>query len=722
YGGQPQPVGTAVAIVRMARAANGTVQALLQGVARVRLISIEQQSPFPRARVERIPDIIEPSTELEALGRTAVSLFQRIAALNQGIPAELVAAVATIQNPSNVADFIAANTNLRPEQRQTILAEANVTARLRVLTDYLGREVSVLEVGSQIQSQVKGDLDKKQRDFILREQLRAIQHELGESDQPELTSLREKLAAAHLPQAARREADRELERLATIPTASPEYQVARTYLEWLSDLPWDKSTDAAIDIRRAGDILNADHYALDTVKDRILDYLAVRKLRPEAHGPILCFAGPPGVGKTSLGQAIARAIGRDFVRLSLGGVRDEAEIRGHRRTYVGALPGRILQELRRAGSNNPLMMLDEVDKLGTDFRGDPASALLEVLDPAQNSTFVDHYLDVPFDLSKIMFITTANVLDTVPAPLLDRMEVISIPGYTEREKLEIAMRHLLPRQIQENGLTNEMIEIGPEVIARVVTDYTREAGVRNLERTIGRICRSVARRVAEGQTDQVLVTPELLGKFLGRPMIHEEGLRERDEVGVVTGLAATPAGGDVLYVEAAAMPGKGQLILTGKLGDVMRESAQAALTYTRSRAPEFDIPERFFEEHDLHIHVPAGAVPKDGPSAGVTMATALVSAVTLQPVRKDIAMTGEITLRGNVLPVGAIKEKTLAAHRSGIRTVIIPKDNERDLEDLPKDIRQDLNVILAQYVDDVLNAALLPERRIPQSRLRIAAA
>ena len=717
YTGPIQPVGTAVSILRMARVQGGAVQALLQGVARVRAVEIVQEQPSLRVRAERFEDVVETSTELEALARTAVDLFQKIAALTPAIPQELVGALSGIPNPGSLADFIAANTNLKPELRQAVLSEANVTARLRILTDFLGHELSIAEVGSQIQSQVKGEMDKRQRDFILREQLQAIQKELGEGDQPELAPLRQKLDDAHLPPEARKEADREFERLATLPQASPEYQVARTYLEWLGDLPWDKSTVDELDINAAEEILNHDHYGLEKVKRRILDYLAVRKLRPDAHGPILCFVGPPGVGKTSLGQSIAHALGRVFIRLSLGGVRDEAEIRGHRRTYVGALPGRIIQQLRRAESNNPLFMLDEIDKLGSDYRGDPASALLEVLDPAQNSTFVDHYLDVPFDLSHIMFITTANVLDTIPPALLDRMEIIQIDGYTNQEKLEIATRYLLPRQITESGLTEASLEFSRDMIMRVIESYTREAGVRTLERQIANVCRSVARRVAEGNTDRVIITPDLLHEFLGPTIFHDELIRENDEVGVVTGLAVTAAGGDVLFVEAVALPGHGKLTLTGHLGEVMQESAQAALTYARSRAPELGIPEKFFDEHDLHVHVPAGAVPKDGPSAGVTMATAIVSAITSRPVRKEVAMTGEITLHGRVMPIGGVKEKLLAAHRAGARTVIIPKDNERDLEDLPKDVRESMKIVLADNADEVLNAALLPEHRERPNRL-----
>jgi ATP-dependent Lon protease len=713
YDGELRGVGTAAQILRMAKAPNGMVQALIQGVARIRIQGYEQREPWIRVRVERIvEETATQGPELEALTRNASSLFNRIVALSEGVPKELAAAVTQIEQPGNLADFFAANANLKPDERQAVLETADLVERLRVLGTALNRELAVVEVGSQIQSQVKGDLDKRQRDFILREQMRAIQKELGESDtQPEIGELRRKLDEAHLPEEPRRQADRELERLGEMTPASAEYQVARTYLEWLADLPWDKHTEDNLDIGRAEAILNEDHYGLEKVKQRILDYLAVRKLRQDTRGPILCFVGPPGVGKTSLGQSIARALDRKFVRLSLGGVRDEAEIRGFRRTYVGSMPGRIIQEIRRAGVNNPLMILDEVDKLGSDYRGDPSAALLEVLDPAQNNTFVDHYLDLPFDLSHTMFISTANALDTIPPPLLDRMEIIEIAGYTDREKLAIARQYLLPRQAKENGLTPEQVEVPEETLIELISGYTREAGVRNLERYLGAICRHVARRVVAGQVERMTIAPADLPEIMGRTRYFEELATEPDEIGVATGMAATNVGGDVLFIEASAVPGKGALTLTGKLGDVMQESARAALTYARGRAPQFGVPDDFFEKHDLHIHVPAGATPKDGPSAGVTLATAIVSVMTRRPIRKDVAMTGEITLRGRVLPVGAIKQKVLAAHRAGCRAVCLPKDNEPDYQEVPSDVREALKVTFATHVDEVLNATLHDERQ-----------
>ncbi|HLZ73106.1 MAG TPA: endopeptidase La [Dehalococcoidia bacterium] len=721
YDAEIQPIGTAAQIVRMAKAPNGTLQALIQGVARVRIVAIEQREPWLRARVERIGETLEPSTELEAMTRSAVSLFQKIVALSDQIPGELGGAVSQITHPGNLADFIAANAGLKPEDRQAVLAEANVTERLRVLSAALNRELEILEVSSQIQTQVRGDMDKRQREFILREQMRAIQKELGDDEShPEIGELRQKLDAAHLPEEVRKQADRELERLASMTPAAADYNVARTYLEWLADLPWDRRSEDQLDINEAQRILDADHYGLEKVKQRILDYLAVLKLRQDTRGPILCFVGPPGVGKTSLGHSIARATGRKFVRLSLGGVRDEAEIRGHRRTYVGALPGRIIQEMRRAGVNNPLMVLDEVDKLGSDYRGDPSSALLEVLDPAQNNTFTDHYLDVPFDLSHVMFITTANMLDTIPGPLLDRMEVIELPGYTDNEKREIARRYLLPRQIAENGLQPGQIEVSDDTLEELIDGFTREAGVRNLERLLGTICRHVARKVAAGSEAREVITPAQLPEIMGRPRFFEEMANEPDEIGVVTGLAATGAGGDVLFIEASAIPGKGNLTLTGKLGDVMQESARAALTYARSRAAALGVADDFFEKHDLHIHVPAGATPKDGPSAGVTMATAIVSAITRRPVHKEVAMTGEITLRGRVMPVGAIKQKVLAAHRAGCKTVCLPKDNEPDYKEVPEEVRSALDVHFAEHVDDVLGLALYAETREEQPRVSAA--
>ena len=719
YEGDLYEIGTAATIVRMAKAPDGSLHAILQGVARIRLLSLDQKTPWLRGRVEHLESIVDRSLELEAMQRDAISTFQRVVNLSDALPKELAMAVANVTDPSALADFIAADLRIEPEQRQKVLEELNVNRRLGLVRDLLTHEVDVLEVQSKIQAEVHDEMEKHQREFILREQMKAIQKELGEGEvTPELAELKRRLDEAQLPEVARKEADRELERLMTIPLVSPEYQVARTYLEWLADLPWAKSTEDQLDIARAEEILDEDHYGLEKVKQRILDFLAVRKLKAgETRGPILCFVGPPGTGKTSLGQSIARTLGRKFIRISLGGIRDEAEIRGHRRTYVGALPGRILQEIRRCGSNNPLFMLDEVDKLGIDFRGDPASALLEVLDPAQNHAFSDHYLDIAFDLSRVFFITTANLQDPIPAPLRDRMEIIELPGYTEHEKLEIAKRYLLPRQMQENGLPEGSLRVTDDAILEIIRSYTREAGVRNLERELGAICRGVARRIAKGETEALAVGQENLAEFLGPPRFRWELAEEEDEVGVATGLAATMAGGDVLFVEASMVPGKGRLILTGKLGEVMQESAQAALTYARSRASLLDIAPSTFENHDIHIHVPAGAIPKDGPSAGVTMATALVSALTRRPVRKDVAMTGEITLRGKVLPVGAIRDKVLAAHRAGIKRVILPRDNENDLLEVPEQVRRELEFVPVRHVDEVLNTALHAERREEPSRL-----
>jgi ATP-dependent Lon protease len=723
YDGDLRETGIAAQIVRMAKAPDGSVHAILQGVARVRLEELEQREPWMRGRVARLEDQSGSGLKAEALMRGAVATFERVVGISEALPNELATAVANVTEPSALADFIAANIHISPEQRQQVLEELDVQRRLQLVTDFLAHEENVLEVESRIQTQVRGELDKKQREFILREQMRAIQKELGEGETtPELAELKKRLDEADLPEAARKEADREMQRLINIPSISPEYQVARTYLEWLADLPWAASTEDSLDVARSEEILNEDHYGLLKVKQRILDFLAVRQLKAgETRGPILSFVGPPGTGKTSLGQSIARALGRKFVRMSLGGMRDEAEIRGHRRTYVGALPGRIMQELRRCGSNNPVFMLDEVDKLGSDFRGDPASALLEVLDPAQNHAFSDHYLDVAFDLSKVFFITTANLQDLIPIALRDRMEVIELPGYTEQEKLEIARRYLLPRQVTENGIPAGVLTVTDDAILEITRAYTREAGVRNLERELGAICRSAARRVAEGDKGALTVGEENLAEFLGAPRFRWELAEERDEVGVVTGLAATMAGGDVLFVEATTVPGKGRLILTGKLGEVMQESAQAALTYARSRASALDIQHSFFDRHDIHIHVPAGAIPKDGPSAGVTLATALVSAITRRPARKEVAMTGEITLRGKVLPVGSVRDKVLAAHRAGIKTVILPDENESDLEEVAEEVRRELEFVMVDSVDAVLNAALHVERREEAAKLVAAA-
>jgi len=720
--GQPTdelyPVGTAANVLRMARAPTGAVQAIIQGIARVRLLAKEQDKPSLRLRVEIIPETDHQGIEMEALYRSVLSQFQKAVGLTESLPDELGAAAETIAAAGSLADFVAAHLNMKPEERQAILEAANVEDRLRLVNTFLTRELEVLQVEQDIQSKVRGEMEQGQRQYILREQLKAIQRELGESElTPEIDELQKRMEDAHMPEDARKEAERELGRLRSMPQAAAEYQVSRNYLEWLVSLPWDEGTEDNLDIQRAEEILNEDHYGLDKVKRRMLDFLIVRKLKADSRGPILCFVGPPGTGKTSLGQSIARATGRKFVRMSLGGMRDEAEIRGHRRTYVGALPGRIIQQIRRVDSNNPLFMLDEVDKLGVDFRGDPASALLEVLDPEQNNTFTDNYLDVPFDLSRVMFITTANIMDTIPPPLLDRMEIIELPGYTEHEKLEIAKRYLARRQMAENGLQPDLLTISDEALLEVIRSHTREAGVRNLEREIGTICRGVAREVVRGSVEEITVTPETLSKFLGPRRFRWEVAQEEDEVGVATAMAATAVGGDVLYVEATCVPGKGRLTLTGKLGDVMQESAQAAVTYARSRADELGIEPGAFDRCDMHIHVPAGAVPKDGPSAGVTMATALVSALTRRPVRRDTAMTGEITLRGKVLPVGGIRDKVLAAHRAGIKRVVLPRDNEPDLEEIAPEVRQEIEFVLADHVDDVLNAALHPEKVETKSKL-----
>ena len=707
-------VGTACFIARMIKLPDGKMQVGLQGMARIRIVEITQTDPYPRARIEVLQDIVEKSKELEALHRTLVANFQKFVSTAPNIPQEVAIIAMNIPEPGHLADFIAAHLNLSPQERQEILEELNVTERLKKVSAYLARDQEILELGAKIQSQAREQMSKMQREYWLRQQLEAIKRELGETDEKmrEIEELRKKVEESGMPPEAKKEAERELNRMERMNPESAEYTVARTYLDWLINLPWNVSTEDNLDIVRAKQILDEDHYNLDKVKERILDYLAVRKLKADMRGPILCFVGPPGVGKTSLGQSIARALGRKFVRISLGGVRDEAEIRGHRRTYIGALPGRIIQGIRRAGTNNPVFMLDEIDKLGADFRGDPAAALLEVLDPEQNFAFVDHYLDVPFDLSKVMFITTANTTYTIPPALLDRMEVIEIPGYSEYEKLEIAKRYLIPKQLKEHGLTEADLKIEDEAIRRIIRSYTREAGVRNLEREIGAICRKVARRKAEageGEFQPVTVKAEDLKEYLGPEKFKYEMAGEKDEVGVVTGLAWTESGGEILFIEAESVPGKGELILTGQLGDVMQESAQAALTYVRAKLAQIKPDDKFYEKRDIHVHVPSGAIPKDGPSAGIAIATAIYSELTGKPVRKDVAMTGEITLRGRVLPIGGVKEKVLSAHRAGIKTVILPKENEKDLEEVPENVRKDLNFVFVEHMDEVLKVAIKEE-------------
>jgi ATP-dependent Lon protease len=702
------PVGAVATILRLVRGPDGSIHLIVGGNGRIRVLDVTQTDPYFMALVEDEPDVVTQSTELEALQRNLLSLFQQIVTHSPTLPEEVANAAAQTAEPGRFADFVASALDLSHEQKLELLGIPDVVQRMRRLSEIATKELEVLELGSEIQNRIRAEMDKGQREYFLREQLKQIQEELGNitGEGSEIGELRGRVDAADLPESARKEAETELARLERIPAASPEYGIIRTYLEWLIELPWQKSTVDSLDLAAARQILDEDHYDLEKIKERILEYLAVHKLRGEVKGPILAFAGPPGVGKTSLGQSIARALGREFVRLSFGGIRDEAEVRGHRRTYIGAMPGRIIQSLRRAGTNNPVFMLDEIDKITGGFQGDPAAALLEVLDPAQNSSFSDHYLEVPFDLSRVLFIATANVLDTIPPPLRDRMEIIELSGYTEHEKLHIAKRYLVPRQLEENGLTDRALIIHDDALIRIISDYTREAGVRSLERQIGSIARKVAREVAEGRKRKVTVRARDVAGYLGPIPFRREVVEEGDEAGVVTGMAWTPAGGDVLFVEASSTPGRGHLTLTGQLGDVMQESARAALTYVRSVAGELGLPPDFYEKTDFHVHVPAGSIPKDGPSAGVTMATALISALTGRAVSKEVAMTGEITLRGRVLPIGGVKDKVLAAHRAGVRTIVIPRENDQDLRDIPEDVRNDLRFVLADHMRDIVPVAM----------------
>ncbi len=699
------PVGTIAKIHRIWRLPDGSVRFIIQGLTRARLQSIETADPFLVGRVCELEDAgDEESTAVQGLMRGVNAQFQAVVDLSPQLPEELKVVAVNIEHPGRLADLVIFYLDVPLEEKQKVLEEVDISERLQFVSRVLAREQEILEVGASIQHQVQEKMGKTQREHYLREQLRQIQKELSGSDPSgaEHEDLRQRAEDAQLPEEAKEAVERELGRLEQMMPASPEYSVARTYIDWILDLPWAVSTPDHLDLGEAEGILADDHYGLDKVKERILEYLAVRRLRAETKGPILCFVGPPGVGKTSLGRSIARAMGRAFTRISLGGVHDEAEIRGHRRTYVGALPGRIVQGMKKAGSNNPVFMLDEIDKVGADFRGDPSAALLEVLDPEQNSAFEDHYLHVPFDLSKVMFITTANLLDPVPPALRDRMEEIPIPGYTPEEKLEIARRHLLPRQITEHGLTPARLKIADEAVLRLVEEYTREAGVRNLERQIGTVCRKSARRFVDGRKSPIKVTARRLDEYLGPAPFFPEVADRGDEVGVATGLAATAAGGEILFIEATGMHGKENLILTGRLGEVMRESAQTALSFLKARAGDLGIDVKGLEKSDIHLHVPAGATPKEGPSAGVALAVALVSMLTGRPVRSDVAMTGEITLRGRVLPVGGIRDKVLAAQRAGIRTVVLPRRNQKDLEEVPAEVRGAVSFVLADDFDDVL--------------------
>jgi ATP-dependent Lon protease len=710
-------VGTAAIVHKLIKVPDGTLRILVQGVERIRLTNRIQDDPYLIGSFDQVPDVIEETPELEALTRNAQMLYGRIVGLVPYLPAELELAAANVDDPSALSYLVASTLRLKTEEKQHLLEVANVEERLRELSRVLNRELEVFELGTKIQSQVQSEMEKGQREFFLRQQMKAIQEELGEGDpeQAEVAELRERVESTELPEEIRKAVDRELVRLERLPSAAAEYGVIRTYLDWILSLPWSQTTEDNLDLGNARTVLDEDHYDLEKVKDRIIEYLAVAKLRGDVSGSILCFVGPPGVGKTSLGQSIARALERKFTRISVGGVRDESEIRGHRRTYIGAMPGTILRALRDAESKNPVFLIDEIDKMGADFRGDPASAMLEVLDPEQHQTFRDHYLDLPFDLSKVLFICTANQLETIPPPLLDRMDVIHLSGYTEDEKLGIAKRYLVPKQLEAHGLSKEQVTFTDGAVRTVIREYTREAGVRNLERQIAALCRKAARRVAEGKAKGTSRVDERRTRsWLGPRRFAGEIRKRTEDPGVATGLAVTATGGDVLFIEATAYPGEGHLRVTGQLGEVMQESAQAALSWVRSHAGQLGLDTEWFATHDIHVHVPAGAVPKDGPSAGITMVTAIVSLVSGRPVSEDVAMTGEVTLTGQVLPIGGVRDKVLAAQRAGVHTVILPKENEPDVDDLPAEARKGLEFLLAEHVDEVLGIALdgaVPSRR-----------
>jgi ATP-dependent Lon protease len=716
-------VGTVAMIMRMLKMPDGRVKILVQGVSRARILGFTRRDPYFEAKIAEVaePETAPQGLEVEALIRSVKEQVQKGVNLGKGVSPDVLVIINNLEHPGRLADLVASNLDLKVEQAEQILEIFDPVERLKKLAELLGKEIEVLEMQHKIQSQAREEMDKTHREYYLREQLKAIQKELGEADErgQEVQELEQKIEKAKMPPEVAQEAKTQLGRLSRMHPDAAEASVIRTYLDWLIDLPWAKQTKDKLSIRQAHKILEKDHYDLEKVKERILEYLAVRKLKKKMKGPILCFVGPPGVGKTSLGRSIARALGRKFVRISLGGVRDEAEIRGHRRTYIGALPGKIIQWIKQAGTNNPVFMMDEVDKVGADFRGDPSAALLEVLDPEQNVAFTDHYLGVPFDLRNVMFITTANLADPILPALKDRMEIIEISGYTEEEKLHIANRYILPRQLEEHGISKKLLEITDEAILKVIQSYTREAGLRNLEREVATICRKVARDVAEGKKGLTRVTGAGLTRYLGAPKFLPEPEQEKDEVGVATGLAWTQTGGDILYIECTMMRGKGTLSLTGHLGDVMKESAQAALSYARSRGASLGIKEETFAKNDVHIHVPAGAIPKDGPSAGITMATALISALTRTPVRRDVAMTGEITLRGKVLPIGGLKEKALAARRMGVKTVVVPSKNDKDVKELPANVRRGMQFVYVDNMDDVLKVALV--KRIASRRAAPAA-
>jgi ATP-dependent Lon protease len=701
-------IGTVATIMKMVKMVDGSQRIVVQGICRFKLVEFTSTEPHLRAKILPIFEEYQKDIEIDAMYLNLKNLYKKAVEMAPYLSSELSQIASQMENPGNLVDLIGSTINIGVAEKQEILEKIDLKERLKKVTILLNREVETLELSSRIQSHVKEGIDKTQREYYLREQLKAIQKELGETDDKmsEMEEIRKKILEARMPPDVQKIAEKELDRLSKMSNMSAEYTVSRTYLDWLTEIPWSQATEDNLNIQDASKILDEDHYDLTKVKKRILEYLAVRKLKADMKGPILCFAGPPGVGKTSLGKSIARALGRKFMRISLGGIRDEAEIRGHRRTYVGALPGRIIQGVKKAGSNNPVFMLDEVDKIGMDFRGDPSSALLEVLDPEQNFSFSDHYLEVPFDLSKVMFIATANMLDPIPPALKDRMEVLELPGYTEEEKLMIAKQFLIPKERNEHGLTEDLIEFQDDALKVVIKSYTKESGVRNLEREIATICRAVARDVAEGTTEKKIITADSIHGYLGPIKFFSEVAERVKYSGVATGLAWTPTGGDILFIESTKMRGKGNLTLTGQLGDVMKESAQAALSYIRGKAADFNITEDFFEKNDLHVHVPQGAIPKDGPSAGVTMLVSLVSLLTDRHVRNDVAMTGEITLRGLVLPVGGIKEKVLAAKRAGIKSVILPKLNEKDLEEVPESIKENMEFKFIERMDEAVSICL----------------
>ncbi|HSV30716.1 MAG TPA: endopeptidase La [Atribacteraceae bacterium] len=705
-------------ISRMLKLPEGAVQILVLGLSKIKIVEWKQEEPYPIALVEHIQDRETQNDEVEAMVRAIVALFQKVVELAPHLPREIFVAAMNMKNPTRLAHFVVSNLNLDVARKQEILILSDLQTRLHRVNYYLTRELEILQIGSRIQNQIHSEMAKTQREYLLREQLKAVQRELGELDDRslEMNEIRGKIEQIRLPDEVRIEAGRELDRLSRIPPASAEYPVLRNYLDWIVELPWSVMTEDALDMAIAERILDEDHHDLEKVKERILEYLAVCTLKKNIKGPILCFVGPPGVGKTSLGKSIARAMERRFVRISLGGVRDEAEIRGHRRTYVGALPGRIIQGIRKAGTRNPVFMLDEVDKLGLDFRGDPAASLLEVLDPEQNSAFADHYLGVPFDLSRVLFIATANMLDTIPSPLLDRMEVIRIPGYTDRDKMAIARRYLLPRQMDENGIPEGALLISDEILMKIIREYTREAGVRNLEREIASLYRKTARRIASGEGGSFEISEDRLRDYLGPRRFSDEAVFGKDRIGVATGLAWTKTGGDVLFVEAAVLPGKGKLILTGHLGEIMQESARIAYSCVRERTDCWHVERGYHEKSDFHIHVPSGAIPKDGPSAGITMVVALLSALSRLPVRHNLAMTGEITLTGRVLAIGGVKEKVLAAHRTGIKKVILPEENVKDLEEIPSDIRKKITFFPVKTIDEVLEISFRKKRDSNRNR------